>query len=90
MPALSLKKLILLCALITLTGIALLLVLLLSEEIGITQIILVALILLCWPVGFLLNYLLKNRSAKTAGASAEVAPKTSQEITPSRDYGELA
>ena len=90
MPALSLKKLIIFCALITLTGIALLMVLLLSEEIGVTQIILVALILLCWPVGFLLNYLLKNRGAKAASASSEGAPKSSGELAPSREYEELA
>jgi type VI secretion system protein ImpL len=90
MPALSLKKLILFCALITLTGIALLMVLLFSDEIGITQIILIALILLCWPVGILINYLLKNRAAKAAAAPLDAAPKTSGALTPSRDYEELS
>ena len=90
MPALSLKKLILFCALITLTGIALLMVLLLSDEIGITQIILIALILLCWPVGILINYLLKNRAAKAAAAPSEAAPKASGALTPTREYEELS
>ena len=90
MPALSLKKLILFCALITLTGIALLMVLLLSDEVGITQIILIALILLCWPVGILINYLLKNRRAKADAAPSEAAPKASGALTPTREYEELS
>ncbi len=90
MPALSLKKLILFCALITLTGIALLMVLLLSDEIGITQIILIALILLCWPVGILINYLLKNRAAKAEAAPPDAAPKASGALTPTREYEELS
>lgn len=90
MPALSLKKLIFFCVLVTLTGIALLMVLLLSDEIGITQIILIALILLCWPVGILINYLLKNRRAKADAAPADAAPKASGALTPTREYEELS
>ncbi len=90
MPGLSLKKLIFFCALITLTGIALLMVLLLSDEFGITQIILVALILLCWPVGILINYLLKNRAAKAMIGSGEAAPKASGTLAPTREYEELS
>ena len=90
MPALSLKKLILFCALITLTGIALLMVLLLSDEIGITQILLIALILLCWPVGVLISYLLKNRAAKAAAGPSDTAPKVGKDLAPSREYEELS
>jgi type VI secretion system protein ImpL len=90
MPALSLKKLILICALVTLTGISMLLVLFLSDEIGILQIALIALILLCWPVGILINHLLKNRQPKEDDAAAVEAPKTSGQLAPSRDYEELS
>lgn len=90
MPAISLKKLILICALITLTGIAMLLVLILSEEIGILQIALLALLLLCWPVGILLNHLRKNRAAKPEGAGANDAPKATGQLAPSREYEELS
>ncbi|MBS1812097.1 MAG: type VI secretion system membrane subunit TssM [Acidobacteria bacterium] len=90
MPALSLKKLILICALVTLTGIAMLLVLFLSEEIGIVQITLIALILLCWPVGILINHLLKNRQAKTDEGASTEAPKASGQLAPAREYQELS
>lgn len=90
MPALSLKKLILICALVTLTGIAILLVLFVSEEIGILQIALIALILLCWPVGILINHLLKNRQPKATAEAAVEAPKTSGQLAPSRNYEELS
>ncbi len=90
MPALSLKKLILYSALITLTGIAILLVLFLSEELGILQIILVAAILLCWPLGILLAQLRKNRAAKANSGAISEAPKVNNALTASRQYEELA
>ena len=90
MPALSLKKLIIICALVTLTGIALLLTLLIPEEVGILQIIICTLILLCWPIGILTNYFLKNRTPKADSSGAMEAPKTSSSLAPSRDYEELA
>ncbi len=90
MPALSLKKLIIICALVTLTGIALLLTLLIPEEVGILQIIICAFILLCWPIGILTNYFLKNRKPKAANSGAMEAPQTSSSLAPSREYEELS
>ena len=90
MPALSLKKLILICALVTLTGIAILLVLFLSPDFGILQIALIALILLCWPVGILINHLRKNRSPKAEAEPGIEAPKPSGAVAPSREYEELS
>ncbi|MFN7929723.1 MAG: type VI secretion protein IcmF/TssM N-terminal domain-containing protein [Blastocatellia bacterium] len=72
------------------TGIAILLVLILSDEIGILQIALIALLLLCWPVGILLNHLRKNRAVKADSAGAVEAPKASGQLAPAREYEELA
>ena len=90
MPALGLKKLIIFCLLVTLTGIAILLTLLLPDEVGITQIIIIAFILLCWPLGFFANYFLKNRSKKTVATGAEQsAPTGKSSLSASRQYEEL-
>ncbi len=90
MPALGLKKLIIFCVLVTLTGIAILLTLLLPDEVGITQIIIIAFILLCWPLGFFANYFLKNRSKKAVTAGAEQsAPTGKSSLSASRQYEEL-
>lgn len=93
MSALSqqLKTLFIIAALVALTGIAILLVLLFSEEFGILQIALIALILLLWPVGFLIRYFLKNRQPKPVAASDGQAVSTPQtgSVSPSRSYDEL-
>ncbi|HEY8460759.1 MAG TPA: type VI secretion protein IcmF/TssM N-terminal domain-containing protein, partial [Blastocatellia bacterium] len=93
MPAVSreLKKLILLSALVALTGIAILLILVVSEEIGPAQIILIALILLLWPIGVLFNYYRRQRqSSEQAEDGADAAaPKQPRSIRASRVYEEL-
>jgi len=78
MPAISqqIKKLILLSALVALTGIAILLILVVSDDVGPTQIILIALILLLWPVGVLFSYYVRRRQAPAeADAEAPATPK---------------
>src|SRR5262245_65005881 len=94
MPAVSqeLKKLILLSALVALTGIAILLVLVVSEEIGPAQIILIALILLLWPIGVLFNYYRRQRRGSEQTESPGVldaAPKKARSIRASGAYEEL-
>src|SRR5499426_1932266 len=78
MPVISqqIKKLILLSALVALTGIAFLLILVVSDDVGPTQIILIALILLLWPVGVLFSYYVRRRQAPAeADAEAPATPK---------------
>ena len=90
MPALSLKKLIIFCVLVTFTGIAILLTLLLPDEVGITEIIIIAFILLSWPLGFFASYFLKNRGKKSVAAGAELsAPTGKSSLSASRQYEEL-
>lgn len=96
MPALSkqLKSLILISALVVLTGIAILLVLLLIED-SIVQVILIALILLLWPLGFLISHYRRHLAAKNAapagatasGADGAIEKNTSQR--PARSYEHL-
>jgi type VI secretion system protein ImpL len=91
----QLKTLLLIVALVALTGIAILLVLIFSEEVGVLQIALIALILLLWPVGFLVRYFLKNRQpapvAADDGANGASAPRPQTgSLAPSRSYDELA
>jgi type VI secretion system protein ImpL len=94
MPAVSrqLKKLILLSALVALTGIAILLILVVSEEVGPAQIILIALILLLWPIGVLFNYYRQRRQGSEqtdAEADAADTPKKPHTTSASRSYEEL-
>src|SRR5215470_8253032 len=94
MPAVSqqLKKLILLSALIALTGIAILLILVVSEEVGPAQIILIALILLLWPIGVLFNYYRRQRQGSEqtdAEVDAAAPPKKPRTSRDSRSYEEL-
>src|SRR5262245_48845891 len=92
MPAISqqIKKLILLSALVALTGIAILLILVVSEEVGPAQIILIALILLLWPIGVLFNYYRRQREgAEQTDADAAAAAKKSISTRASRAYEEL-
>lgn len=88
----QLKTLLLIAALVALTGLAILLVLIFSEEVGVLQIALIALILLLWPVGFLIRYFLKNRqpAPTAAGENAGAAPPRAGSVAPSRSYDELA
>jgi type VI secretion system protein ImpL len=88
----QLKTLLIIAALVALTGLAVLVVLFFSEEFGVLQIALVALILLLWPVGFLIRYFLKNRqAAQPAAADGASAPAPQPGgVTPSRSYDELA
>lgn len=85
----QLKKIILLSVLIALTGIAILLILILNEEIGPVQIILIALILLLWPIGILLSYYRRKRQAAKSSEAEATAPETSSSIRASRTYEEL-
>src|SRR5262249_47349150 len=94
MPAFSqqLKKLILLSALVALTGIAILLILVVSEGEGIgpIQIILIALILLLWPIGILFNYYRRQRQAsEQTDEDVAAAPKKAPSTRASRTYQEL-
>jgi type VI secretion system protein ImpL len=94
MPAVSqqLKKLILLSALVALTGIAILLILVVSEEVGPAQIILIALILLLWPIGVLFNYYRRRRQGSEqadAEVDAAATPKKPRTARASRTYEEL-
>ncbi|HEU0177502.1 MAG TPA: type VI secretion system membrane subunit TssM [Blastocatellia bacterium] len=92
MPAVSqqLKKLILLAALVALTGITILLILVVSEEIGPVQIILIALILLLWPIGILFNYYRRQRrGSEQTDVDAAATPKKTQSTRASRTYEEL-
>src|SRR5262245_18450917 len=78
MPAIvqQIKKLILLSALVALTGIDILLILGVSDDVGPTQIILIALILLLWPVGVLFSCYHRRRQAPAeADAEAPATPK---------------
>ncbi|HEU0184845.1 MAG TPA: type VI secretion system membrane subunit TssM [Blastocatellia bacterium] len=89
MPAVSkeLKKLILLSALVALTGIAILLVLVVSEEIGPAQIILIALILLLWPIGVLFNYYRRQRRGSEPTESPGVLDAASKKPHSTRASG---
>src|SRR5262245_56678675 len=88
----QLKKLILLSALVALTGIAILLILVVSEEVGPAQIILIALILLLWPIGVLFNYYRRQRRGSEqadAEVGAAATPKKLHITRASRAYEEL-
>lgn len=85
----QLKKLILLAALVALTGIAILLILLVSEEIGPVQIILIALILLLWPIGVLFSYYRRQRQSLESKAESVSTRRKSREIHATRVYQEL-
>lgn len=86
----QLKTLLIIAALVALTGIAILLVLFLSEEFGVLQIALIALILLLWPVGFLIRYFLKSRQSATAADEGTVAAQPrAGSVSPARSYDEL-
>lgn len=94
MPAVSqqLKKLIFLSALVAITGIAILFILVVSEELGPAQIILIALILLLWPIGVLFNYYRRQRQgAEQTDATVDAAatPKKPPTTRASRSYEEL-
>ncbi|HEX5083645.1 MAG TPA: type VI secretion protein IcmF/TssM N-terminal domain-containing protein [Blastocatellia bacterium] len=94
MPAVSqeLKKLIFLSALVALTGITIFLILVASEETGPAQIILIALILLLWPIGVLVNYYRRRRQGgeqTDAEVDAAAAPKKPRATRASRSYEEL-
>src|SRR5215475_1045022 len=92
MPAFSqqLKKLILLSALVALTGIVILLILVASDDTGPVQVILIALILLLWPIGILFNYYRRRRQAsEQTDDDAAAAPKKATSTRASRTYEEL-
>lgn len=93
MPALSrqLKILILISLLVVLTGVAILLVLLMTED-SVVQIVLIALILLLWPLGIWFNHYRKQRAAKAAAQTDETEPATIEQPAtnrPSREYDNL-
>jgi type VI secretion system protein ImpL len=85
----QLKKILLLSALVALTGIAILMILILSEEIGPVQIILIALILLLWPIGILFSYYRRRRQAAESAEAEIAAPEKSFSIRASRIYEDL-
>jgi type VI secretion system protein ImpL len=94
MPALNrqLKLLILISALVVLTGVAALCVLLLVED-SVVQVVLIALLLLLWPLGIWLNHYRKQRAAKAkapeAAGQSGAAPGPSA-ARPAREYEHLA
>lgn len=83
----QIKTLILIAALVMLTGLAILLVLLLGEgeEITAGQIILIALILLLWPAGILFNLFRKKRKVRAAARAESDAA-----ATPAQNYDHLS
>src|SRR5262245_37764868 len=73
-------------ALVALTGIAIALTLMISEDV-IVSVMLIALILLFWPMGFLIKQHLQARAARTPSPESKPEPEakpTGKETPPSR------
>jgi len=81
----QLKSLIMLFALAALTVVAILLALVITKDV-VVSVILIALILLLWPIGFLLRHYLKQRApeAEAQGAEAGGAEQAVQKASPNR------
>jgi type VI secretion system protein ImpL len=80
------RSIIIICALVALTLFAILLALMVSDDIIVT-IILIALILLFWPVGYLVRHYLKERASRTPSPDDE--KKKEEPSRPLRNYKNL-